>query len=103
MVRKSDYRVAALNKVTEASANVGAAWKNEDGTIALILNDFVVLQGCCKELLVTLFPNDKEMGEYSVEVRRESFHLSGGKEPHTICVYSNYNLDVTLIEGPVSC
>jgi hypothetical protein len=40
-----------------------------------------------------------EMGEYSVEVRRESFHLSGGKEPHTICVYPNYHLDVALLEG----
>jgi hypothetical protein len=40
-----------------------------------------------------------EMGEYSVEVRRESFHLRGGKEPHTIYVYPNYHLDVALLEG----
>lgn len=57
MAKKPNYRVAALDKDTEASANIGAAWLNENGTITIVLNDFVVLPPGGKHLLITLFPN----------------------------------------------
>jgi len=60
MSRKPDYRVGALNKVTDAKNNIGAAWVNRDGSIAVVLDDFIVLEGS-RNLLITLFPtqNDK--------------------------------------------
>jgi len=58
MSRKPDYRVAALDKITEDKNNVGAAWKNEDGTISIVLDSFIVLYGG-NRFLITLFPNTK--------------------------------------------
>jgi len=60
-LRKPDYRVGALDKETDAKSNVGAAWLNEDGTISLILDAFIVIHGG-KARLITLFPN-KEKAE----------------------------------------
>lgn len=59
MSRKPDYRVAALNKKTDEKSNVGAAWKNPDGSIAVVVNPFVVLTGG-PQLLITLFPEKPE-------------------------------------------
>jgi hypothetical protein len=56
MSRKPDYRVAALNKITDAKNNIGGAWTNKDGSIAIKIDDFIVLHGG-RELLITLFPN----------------------------------------------
>lgn len=55
MNRKPDYDVSALNKATDVKGRIGAAWKNDDGTISVILNDFVAVkqEG---DLLITLFP-----------------------------------------------
>lgn len=58
MSRKPDYRVAALNKKTDEKANVGAAWINPDGSIAISIEGFICLNGG-KDLLITLFPVDK--------------------------------------------
>lgn len=55
MPRKPDYNVAALNKQTDKKGTVGGAWYNDDATISIVLNSFVVLEGG-KELLITLFP-----------------------------------------------
>ena len=57
--KKGDYRVAALNKGTDAKNVVGRAWKKDDGTIQIVLDYFVVLHGG-KELLLTLFLNDDQ-------------------------------------------
>jgi len=54
--RKPDYRLAALDKNTGLSGNVGAAWVNEDQSITVILDSFVVLEGG-KQLGLTLFKN----------------------------------------------
>jgi hypothetical protein len=62
MSHKPDYRVGALNKATDAKSNIGAAWINKDGSIAVVLDDFVVLNGG-KQLLITLFPNKSEKSE----------------------------------------
>lgn len=56
MSRKPDYRVAALNKATNVKGNVGAAWINQDGSIAIKLDPFIVLEDSTN-LLLTLFPN----------------------------------------------
>jgi hypothetical protein len=58
MSKRPDYRVAALNKADDRKATVGVAWKNEDGTIAIVLHAFIVLQGG-KDLLLTLFPENE--------------------------------------------
>lgn len=55
---KPHYRVAALNKGTEEKGCVGAAWINDDGTIAIVLDPFVSLTQHGKQLLITLFPID---------------------------------------------
>jgi hypothetical protein len=60
MSRKPDYNVHAMNKVTNAKARIGAAWMNEDHTISIVLDAFVVVPGG-SDLLITLFPNvDKD-------------------------------------------
>jgi hypothetical protein len=41
--RQPDYNVAAMDKASNAKANVGAAWLNEDGSISIVLNNFVTL------------------------------------------------------------
>jgi hypothetical protein len=56
MGRKADFNVAALNKRTDAKSNVGVAWKNDDGTVSITLNAFVVIEGG-KDMLITLFPS----------------------------------------------
>lgn len=57
MSRTPDFRVAALNKRTDEKATIGAAWKNEDGTIAVVLHSFTKIEGS-KDILITLFPKD---------------------------------------------
>lgn len=56
MPKRPDYRVAAMNKDTEAKGNIGAAWINENGTISVTIEPFIHIQGG-KEMLITLFPN----------------------------------------------
>lgn len=53
--RTPDYDFRALNKKTDEKTRVGAAWKNEDGSITVVLNRFVVLP-TEPEWLFTLFP-----------------------------------------------
>jgi hypothetical protein len=58
--RKPEYRLKALNKATgEKSRNAGAAWVNEDGSISIDVEPFVVLRGG-KDLVLTLFPEHKK-------------------------------------------
>lgn len=57
--RKPDYNVHAMDKRTNQKARVGAAWVNDNGTISIVLNNFVVLQGNI-DLVVTLFVNDNK-------------------------------------------
>lgn len=52
-----DYNVHAMNKTTDAKAQVGRGYKNADGSIAVILNAFVVIPGG-RDMLITLFPYD---------------------------------------------
>ncbi len=55
--RRPDYILSALCKRTELRGRVGAAWVNEDGTLSIKLNAFVVLSAN-DDLVITLFEND---------------------------------------------
>ena len=57
--RTPDYNVKAMNKTTGEKARIGAGWLNEDGTISIVLNPFTILESK-PELLITIFPKDKE-------------------------------------------
>lgn len=59
MSRKPDYTVAAMNKATDAKSNIGGAWGNPDGSIAIVIDPFVVIHGG-KDMLITLFPRKEE-------------------------------------------
>ena len=41
--RRPDYEIKALNKDTQERGPIGAGWLNEDGSIYLKFNPFVVL------------------------------------------------------------
>lgn len=56
--RLPDYAVHAMNKATDEKARVGGAWKNEDGSIFVKLDNFVQLIGS-NNLVITLFVNDR--------------------------------------------
>ena len=58
--RKPDYNLSMLDKVTDMRGQVGVAWNNPNGTIAIRLNPCVVLDGSNKELVLTLFPNEQD-------------------------------------------
>lgn len=64
--RKPDYRVAVMNKLTnEKNGNIGAAWKEDDGRIAIQLEGFLNLEG--PNLLITLFPADKSGKDFKTK------------------------------------
>lgn len=54
--RRPDYVLRALNKRTdERVTHLGAAWRNDDGSITLAIDRFVVLP-TEPDWLLTLFP-----------------------------------------------
>lgn len=57
--RKPDYRMHALKKGTDEKNRVGGAWANEDGSISIRLDAFVVLQAD-PDLVLTLFPENRD-------------------------------------------
>lgn len=52
--RQPDYDLHALNKTTNAKAQVGAAWIKEDGSIGIVLNPFVTIPAG-GQIMLTLF------------------------------------------------
>lgn len=54
--RKPDYKIHALNKITEAKGEIGAAWANPDGTITLVFNAFVAVP-VSGDVVITMFKN----------------------------------------------
>lgn len=58
--RKPDFHLAALDKSTEAKNNrIGAAWKDDNGSITIVLDNFIQLTGS-PNLVIKLFPNDRK-------------------------------------------
>ena len=53
--RQPDYDVFATHKTFDTKGKIGAAWKNDNGTISIVLNEFTNLQQDGK-LLITLLP-----------------------------------------------
>lgn len=58
--RKPDFRLKAKSKSLNRQLEVGAAWKNPNGSITIQLESFVVLQNPSGDLLLTLFPASKK-------------------------------------------
>lgn len=56
--RPPEWRLKVLNKKTERKSVVGAGWSNDDGSVTIVLNDFVVLPQN-EDTVITLFPIDK--------------------------------------------
>ncbi len=56
MTGKPDYRIRALNKVTDAQGDIGVAWKNEgEKYISLVFNPFVTVP-VGPDYVITMFP-----------------------------------------------
>jgi hypothetical protein len=53
--RKPTHRFKALNKDTGETATLGAAWLNDDGTLTVKMDPFIVLTNAPGHVL-TLFP-----------------------------------------------
>lgn len=53
--RTPDFDVKALKKNTNEKARIGAAWANEDGSVSIVLDAFVVVPSS-PDLIITLFP-----------------------------------------------
>lgn len=62
MSRAPDYIVKAMRKDLDWKGKVGAAWRNEDGTISIAINAFTVIESD-PELVVTLFPFEPKGGK----------------------------------------
>lgn len=56
-----DYNLSALDKVTSQRAQIGAGWKNEDGSISIRLNLCTFIHHN-PNLVLTLFPNTYKRG-----------------------------------------
>jgi hypothetical protein len=69
-----DYRLSALNKSTDETRNIGAAWNQPHGRISIKLDAFTVLQSS-PDLIITLFPaNERDKKRMTEEpVREEPF------------------------------
>lgn len=72
MSRTPDYDVKAMRKDTEQKARVGAAWKNEDGSISIVLDPFVVLEGHT-QLIITCFPKESKPAKVKTRIAKEPF------------------------------
>ena len=57
--RIPDYDLSVLSKSNEHKGKVGVGWINQDGSISIKLNPFVVLSAS-QDLLITLFRYDRE-------------------------------------------
>ena len=58
-----DFKLKALDKLTEQKSEVGAGWRNQDGSISIRLNLCTVLHSS-PNLVLTLFPNDSKRNNY---------------------------------------
>ncbi len=60
--KKPDYDLAAMNKLTgDKNYRCGAAWKNDDGSISIKLDPFVVLDANHSGIVITLFERKEKL------------------------------------------
>lgn len=57
--RKPDFHVRAMDKRKEEKSTVGAAWRNDNGSISVKIDPFVTLQGG-GDLLIDALPDNRE-------------------------------------------
>ena len=60
--RKPDYTLSAKTKTGGFKGRIGAAWKQDDGSIQLKLDPFVQLSGAAiavDDIWLTLYPTDE--------------------------------------------
>lgn len=58
--RRPDYKLGALLKDSDRrNVNCGAGWLNEDGSIQLVLDPCVILNGNVTDIAYRLFPSDR--------------------------------------------
>lgn len=78
MSRKPDYNFRALNKATEERGRLGAAWNNQDGSITVVIDPFVVVP-TGKQFLLTLFPYkaERETRVDESEVKKQTGENNG--------------------------
>lgn len=53
--RTPDFQVKAMNKENNRSHRIGAAWLNDNGTLSIDIDEFVVISGRDRPV-ITLFP-----------------------------------------------
>lgn len=66
--RQPDYELSMLDKATEQRGRVGAAWKNKDGRISIVLNPCVVLHSS-GNMILNLFPISPRNHKYARDTR----------------------------------
>jgi len=76
--RQPDYRIAALDKLTDQQQQVGAAWRNPDGRISIQFDPFVVLDFKNNNLIISLFPNNGPKAKAKAKPLKKA---EGGEEP----------------------
>lgn len=69
--RSPDFRISGFNKRNNDKGELGAAWKNKDGSITLRISPFIVLPPLA-DMIITLFPNKPfKAGQSSVDSKDE--------------------------------
>lgn len=53
--RKPDFKLKILDKTTDEKSEIGAGWKNDDGSISIVLNMCTTVSRDPNQVL-TLFP-----------------------------------------------
>lgn len=56
--RKPDFWLKAMNPASKEKGKVGAGWRNEDGSISIDINAFIVLKSS-PDLNLTMFPIER--------------------------------------------
>lgn len=66
--RRPDYRIKALNKITDERDYIGAGWRNDDGSIGLRFNRFCTVP-VGSDFVISLFPVEDDYEERPVRRR----------------------------------
>lgn len=70
--RKPTHRFKALNKETSETATLGAAWLNDDGTLTVKIDPFIVLTNAPGHVL-TLFPEEGKEQRIASRAKRRPY------------------------------
>lgn len=82
--RKPDYNLWVANKESDQKGKAGAAWKNEDGSISIQLDPYVVIRGRGHSggmLTIMLFPYTPYEPKAKGKGKDNVTDIKGKKEP----------------------